>query len=227
MKQKFFFAAALLQLTALAAISQSVSKSITFKDQLRPALQLALPNESKTADQTILAKLKETGYKPEKTGSFMNKKNKQEGFYIFSGVVLPELINQKLDLYFKVDDVNNNSTERSAVTLMVSKGYENFVSEENDSATFNAAENFLNSFANKTDMYAIGVQIDDKKKELAASEKKWQNVRNKQEEGRTKIAQLEADMKNWQQEEADQQKDVDAQRSALKDLETRRAGIQQ
>jgi hypothetical protein len=227
MKQKFFFAAALLQLTALAAFSQSVSKSITFKDQLRPALQLALPNESKTADQTILTKLKETGYKPEKTGNFMNKKNKQEGFYIFSGVVLPELTNQKLDLYFKVDDVNNNVNERSAVTLMVSKGYENFVSEENDSATFNAAEKFLNSFAGKTDMYAIGVQIDDKKKELAASEKKWQEVRNKQEEGRTRIAQLEADMKNWQQDEAAQQKDVDAQRAVLKDLETRRASIQQ
>jgi hypothetical protein len=227
MKQKILFAAALLQLTALAAFSQSTSKTITFKDQLRPALQLALPNESKTADQTILAKLKETGYKPEKTGGFMNKKNKQEGFYIFSGVVLPELTNQKLDLYFKVDDVNNNSTERSAVTLMVSKGYENFVSEENDSATFNAAQNFLNSFANKTDMYAIGVQIDDKKKELAVSEKKWQDVRNKQEEGRTKIAQLEADLKNWQQEEADRQKDVDVQRTALNDLETRRASIKQ
>ena len=157
----------------------------------------------------------------------MNTKNKQEGFYMFSGVVLPELTNQKLDLYFKVDDVDNNSTDRSAVTLMVSKGYENFVSKENDSATFNAAENFLNSFAGKTDMYAIGMQIDNKKKELAASEKKWQDVRNKQEEGRTKISQLEADMKNWQQEEAAQQKDVDAQRSALKDLETRRASIRQ
>lgn len=216
----------MLQLAALAAISQSESKSITFKDQLRPALQLALPNDSKTADQTILAKLKETGYKPEKTGSFMNKKNKQEGFYVFSGVILPELTNQQLDLYFKVDDVNNNSTDRSAVTLMVSKGYENFVSKENDSATFNAAEKFLNTFVRKTDMYAIGVQIGDKKKELAASEKKWQDVRNKQEEGRKKIAELEANIKNWQQEEAGQQKDVEAQRSALKDLETRRAAIQ-
>lgn len=227
MKQKIFFAAVLLQLTALAAISQAVPKSITFKDQLRPALQLALPNESKTANETILAKLKETGYKPEKTGGFMNKKNKQEGFYVFSGVVLPELINQKLDLYFKVDDVNNNASERSAVTLMISKGYENFVSEENDSATFHAAEIFLNSFANKTDMYAIGVQIDDKKKELAASEKKWQDIRDKQEEARTKISQLEADLKNWQREEAYQQKDVDAQRSALKNLETSRAAKQQ
>jgi hypothetical protein len=78
MRQKFFFPA-MLQHTALAAISQSVSKSITFKDELRPALQLAVTNESRTADQTILAKLKETGYKPGKTGSFMNK---HEAFYI-------------------------------------------------------------------------------------------------------------------------------------------------
>jgi peptidoglycan hydrolase CwlO-like protein len=225
MKKRFLFAAVLLHLTALAAFSQSVSKTITFRDQLRPALQLSLPNESKTADQTILSKLKETGYKPEKSGNFMNKKNKQDGFYLFSGVVLPELTNQKLDLYFKVDDVNNNTTDRSAVTLMVSKGYENFVSQENDSATFNAAQNFLNSFTNQTEMYAIAAQIEDKKKELASSEKKWEDLRNKQEEGRTKIAQLEADLKNWQQEEADRRKDVDAQRTALSDLEAKRAAI--
>jgi hypothetical protein len=227
MKQKFFFAATFLQLTAFAAFSQSVSKTVSFNDQLRPALQLALPNEAKTAEQTVLAKLKETGYKPEKSGGFMNKKNKREGFYVFSGVELPELTNQKLDLYFKIDDINNNPTERSSVTLMVSKGYENFVSEENDSSTFKAAQSFLNSFLNKTDVYAIGVQIDDKKKELAASEKKWQDLMNKQKEGRSKMAQLEADLKNWQQEEADQQKDVDAQRASLKDLEARRSAVQQ
>lgn len=227
MKQQILWTVAVLQLTAITAFSQSTPKSVTFKEVMRPGLQLQLGYEQKTAEQTILAKLKETGYKPEKTGSFLNKKNKQEGFYVFSGVELPELANEKLDLYFKVEPVNDNSNDRSSITFMASKGYENFVAKENDSATFLAAEKFLNSFVNRTDMYAVTGSIDDQKKTLARSEEKWQTLRDKQEDARKKIAQLEADLKNWQQEEMEQQKDVDAQRLSLKDLEARRAAIKQ
>jgi hypothetical protein len=227
MKQQFIMVAALLQLTALTSFSQSISKATNFNSQMRPALQLVLPNDSKTAEETILSKLQETGYKPEKNGGFLNKKNKQEGFYIFNGVELPELSNQKLDLFFKVEPLNNNTVDRSAITLMVSKGYANFVSLENDSSTFMAAEKFLNSFLYKTDVFAVEADIETKKKDVASSEKKWQNLRDKQEEGKKKIAQLEAEVKNWEQEEAAQQKEVNIQRSALKDLEARRSAIRQ
>lgn len=227
MKQQFLWVVTVLQLTTISAFSQSISKPVTFKEVIRPALQLQLANEPAAAEQTILTKLKETGYKPEKSGGFLNKKTKQEGFYVFSGVVLPELANQKLDLYFKVDPVTDSSNDRSAITLMVSKGYENFVAKENDSATFAASENFLNTFVSKTDMFAVTNQMEDQKKTLAQSEKKWQDIRNKQDDARTKIAKLEADLKNWQDEEQAQQKDVDNQRMALKDLESKRSSIQQ
>jgi hypothetical protein len=226
MKQ-LIMVAAMLQLTALASFSQSVTKTTPFNSEIRPALQLMLPNDPKTAEETILSKLKETGYKPEKNGGFLNKKNKQEGFYIFNGVVLPELANQKLDLFFKVEPVNNNSADRSAITLMVSKGYANFVSQENDSATFGAAEKFLNSFVYKTDVFAVEADIETKKKDVAASEKKWQSLRDKQEDGKKKIAELQAEVKNWELEEAAQQKEVNDLRSALKDLEARRSAIRQ
>src|SRR5215210_4224055 len=93
---------ALSQMMAIHSFAQSTFKTVTFKNSLRPSLNLSLISETKNAEETILAKLKETGYKPEKNGSIFNKKNKQEGFYSFSGVQLPELDNQKLDLYFRV-----------------------------------------------------------------------------------------------------------------------------
>jgi hypothetical protein len=57
-------------------------------------------------------KLKETGYKPEKNGDIINKKNKQERFYKFSGVELPPPDNQRLDLYFRVDRVKTGGRMR-------------------------------------------------------------------------------------------------------------------
>ena len=226
MKKLSLFASIVVLCGFIETSGQSVYQQIKFKDALRPSLNLPLAYEAKVAEETILAKLKETGYKPEKNGNLFNKKNKQDGFYTFSGVELPELSNQKLDLYFRVDPISGNSDNRSSVSLMVSKGYENFVSPETDSATFSASEKFLNSFVGKTDVFHVNRQIEDQKKSITASEKKWKELRDKQEDANKKITQLESDIKNWQQEEVTQQQEVDKQRSLLKELETKRASVQ-
>lgn len=226
MKKLFLFVFIVVLSGTFETFGQSVYQQINFKEVLRPSLNLPLAYEAKIAEETILAKLKETGYKPEKKGNLFNKKNKQDGFYTFSGVQLPELANQKLDLYFRIDPISGNSDTRSSVSLMVSKGYENFVSPETDSATFSASEKFLNSFVGKTDVFHVNRQIEDQKKSISVSEKKWKELRDKQEDANKKIVQLESDIKNWQQEELTQQQEVDKQRSQLKELETKRASVQ-
>jgi len=204
----------------IATFGQSTVNSVEYKKALRPALTLPLTFNSETAEQTILAKLKETGYKPEKSGGFLNKKNKEEGFYKFSGVVLPELVNQQLDLYFKVDPLDSNNG--SSITLLVSKGYENFVSAETDSATFAASERFLNGFVQNTNIYNINHQLEENKNNIATSEKKWKDLRDKQEEAKKKIIQLESDIKSWKADEVLQQQEVERLRNSEKELEAKR-----
>ncbi len=141
----------------------------------------------------------------------------------FQCAQLPELANQKLDLYFKVDPLDGGNSYNSSISLMVSKGYDNFVSSEVDSATFAASQRFLNSFVSETASFQLNKQLEEQKAILADTEKKWQKIRNKQEETRNKITQLEADLKNMQQEEQTLQQEVDKQRSALKELEVKRS----
>lgn len=205
----------------ITTFGQSAPKSVEFKNALRPALALPLASNPQTSEETILAKLKETGYKPEKSGSFLNKKNKEEGYYKFSGVVLPELVNQKLDLYFKVDPMVVGSY-RSSITLLVSKGYDNFVSPETDSATFVASQNFLNGFVQNTNVYSINEQLEETTQNIAKSEKKWAELRDKQQDAKKQINQLESDIQTWHNEESVQQQEVERLRSQLKDLEAKR-----
>jgi hypothetical protein len=211
----------------IVAVSQTTSSSVDFKNALRPALILPLAFDPKTAEKTILAELKETGYKPEKSGGFLNKKNKEEGYYKFSGVTLPESGNQKLDLYFKVDPMEGDGNNRSSITLLVSKGYENFVSTESDSATFVASQNFLNGFVQNTNVFNINEKLDEQKQSLASSEKKWTNLRDRQEQTRKKIIELQSELTALQEEEKMQQQEVEKLRSGLKDLEARRTSAQQ
>lgn len=224
--KRISFTMLFLVTTSMVSFAQSTSGSVDFKNALRPALILPLTFDPKTAEQTILSELKETGYKPERRGGFLNKKNKEEGFYKFSGVTLPELSNQQVDLYFKVDAKDNDTSHRSSITLLVSKGYENFVSKDSDSAMFSASENFLNGFVQNTNVFNINQKLDEQKNSLASSEKKWSELREKQEQTKKKITELQSDLKALQEEEKMQQQDVENLRSGLKDLEARRTSAQ-
>src|SRR3954447_6830500 len=99
----------------IAARAQSSSTTIPYNTTMKPALVLELPNTTKDAEGTILQKLKETGYNPQTEGHFFWKDNKIDGFYIFKGVTLPSLSNQKLDMYFKV--VQKNKEEKDNSTM--------------------------------------------------------------------------------------------------------------
>lgn len=202
-----------------ASFAQSAATSVDFKKSSRPALTLPLAFNPGTTEETILAKLKETGYKPEKSGSFLNKKNKEEGYYKFPGVILPELANQQLDLYFKVDPMDD---QHSSITLLVSKGYDNFVSMTSDSATFIASQNFLNSFVQKTNVYNINQKMNEQKEALASSQKKWTDIRDREAKAKNKIIDLEAEIKTLQKEAVLQQEEVEKLQTGLRDLEAQR-----
>ena len=88
---------------SLSAAAQASYSTITINKKMQPGLILELPNTTEVAEGTLLQKLKETGYSPETSGAMFWKKNKQDGFYVFNGVTLPALNNQKLDLYFKIE----------------------------------------------------------------------------------------------------------------------------
>lgn len=192
---------------------------ISYKNALQPSQVLPLPYTTDIAEQTILKKLKETGYTPETKGKLFWKKNKQDGFYVFPGVQLPELNNQKLDLYFKVDPTNSDPQYRSAITLLVSKGYDNFVNPQTDSATYVASQDFLNSFVSETASFKLNKEVEAQRRKVADTEKKWQDLRNQQDEAKRKIAELEANVRNWSDEEVKQKTQLDSARSVLQNLE--------
>jgi len=123
----------------IAARAQSSFTTIQFNNKMQPALVLELANNATDAEGTILQKLKQTGYNPETEGHLFWKKNKIDGFYVFNNVVLPSLSNQKLDMYFKVVQKNNEEKNNSTVYLLISTGNENFASPNGDTTLWNSS----------------------------------------------------------------------------------------
>ncbi len=219
--KKTFLLCCLVSILTLGATAQSTPTSITMKDQAQPGLQIELPTNTDIAEGTLLQKLKETGYKPETSGSMFWKKTKQDGFYVFQGVQLPDLNNQKLDLYFKIERKSKQEKDQSMMSMLVSKGYDNFISAESDSATYTAAANFLNGFIANTASYSLQQQIDTQDKVVKSAEKKLADYQDDDRSIQKKITQLQADAVAKRSDIEAQAKEIVAQRAALDALKAK------
>lgn len=203
------------------AVSQSTFTTTDFKGKTEPALLIQLPNTIEVAEGTILQKLKETGYEPQTKGAFFWKNNKINDFYVFKNVQLPELNNLKLDLYFKVDPALSGSKDQSSIAMMVSKGYDNFVSPEADSLTFSAAQKFLDGFVGETTQFKTNMDIETLEKSLAGVESKLAGLQKKENEINKKIAELEAELVNNKYEQGYRQNEINDQKTKLEVLRTK------
>ena len=193
---KTFLLTAFVLTGIIPASSQATLTTVTIKKILQPGLVLQLSDNTDVAEGTILQKLKETGYSPETKGKLFWKKNKIDGFYFFEGIQLPALDNRKLDMYFKVDPKSRAEKDHSTIHLLVSKGYDNFISPENDSVTFAAATDFLNGFVAETAGYRLNMDIEQQAKVLKNAEKKFADQQDDEKEISKKIGELEADLRN-------------------------------
>jgi peptidoglycan hydrolase CwlO-like protein len=212
---------AVLAACVITAAAQSTFTSITYKDKLQPGLIIEIPNKSKVAEGTILQKLKETGYDPESKGMLFWKKNTQNGFYVFNNVQLPELNNQNLDMYFKVGPALSGDKQQSTIYLMVSKGYDNFVSPQTDTATYYAAKKFLDGFVAGTDAFKNNQDIEAQQAAVANAEKKLNNLQQKQKDIQEKISQLQSDLVNNQNDQKNQEMEIDSQKNRLELLKAK------
>ena len=205
----------------MTASSQATFTTITIDKKIQPGLVLQLPNNTDVAENTILQKLKETGYTPETKGELFWKKNKLDGFYVFNGIELAALNNQKLDMYFKVEPKSKTQKDQSTIYLLVSKGYDNFISPEVDSATFVAATDFLNGFVGTTASYRLNLDIDDQGKVVKNAEKKLTTLQEGNKDLVKKIDALQADLRNKKNEQLMQEKEITNQKIKLELLKTK------
>lgn len=203
------------------ALSQAAFTTVTIDKNLQPGLVLHLPNNTEVAEGTILQKLKETGYSPETKGKLFWKKNKLDGFYVFNGITLPALNNQKLDMYFKVEPEGGSQKDRSIIYLLTSKGYDNFISPSVDSVSFLAATDFLNGFIDATASFRLNLDIEAQEAVLKNSQKKLSDLSADEKSILGKIDVLQADLRKKKDDQAMQEKEIANQQMKLDELKAR------
>jgi septal ring factor EnvC (AmiA/AmiB activator) len=139
-------------------------------------------------------------------------------------VVLPSLGAQKLDMYFKVVQKNNEEKNNSTLYLLVSTGNENFASPTGDTALWNSSKMFLNSFIEKTTAYNLEQNIKAQENTVKDSQKKLASLQKDEKDLAEKIKKYQNDLSNNQNNQKDQQEDIENQQKLLESLILTRKG---
>lgn len=199
----------------ITARAQSSFTTIEYNEKMQPALVLELPNTTGDVEGTIREKLKQIGYNPETQGHFFWKKDKTDGFYVFTKVSLPSVSSQTLDMYFKVAVKNKQEKNNSTLYLMVSNGNENFVSPESDSILWNSSREFLNSFVDKTTAYSLEQDIKDQENAIKTLVDQLLKMQKDEKDLAEKLAANQENQKK-------QQSNIDTEIQKLNDLKSKR-----
>ena len=166
----------------------------------------------------FLNKLEDIGYKPETKGELFWKKNTINGFYVFKGVTLPSINGFRVDLYFDVKRKSRKESDKSVMSLLISKDGSNFVSAETDNATFNAASEFLNGFLSETEVFKHNLDVNKQEEAVKNAEKKLENLKDDEKKLNKKIVETQRDLEDNIKNQGKQVQEIENQKLKLEEL---------
>lgn len=143
--------------------------------------------------------------------TFNTKSSSSKGYKMYKGVSWPEVAADKLDVYYKVDGKKGKNT----VTVLVSKGYDNFISGSSDPQIADGVKNFMNSIQQKTANTTAANAVAAAQKAMDDAQKDYDKVAKKEEELRKSKEKIEKDIASQQKTMGDKEKTLNQAKAAL------------
>jgi hypothetical protein len=178
----FTIISALLCSVAFAQSTVTETSIEVKKNRQEPAFSMVVDYDSKTTTKGIGERMSKDSLKYKTS----------EGFILYKNVVLFSIAgNSNVDLYFKVEGKKNIST----VYMLVSKGYNNFVSSSSDAEIAKNIKTFMTNL--QTDIYnynlklqtdAIQKDVNKKNKQQDRLVKQQDKINSKVEDGAKQIS---------------------------------------
>ncbi len=198
--------------------AQPFAAQIKYDKVMQPGLRLELPFTTEVSEATILKKLADIGFKPETTGELFWRRNTINGFYVFKGISLPSLNGFRVDLYFDVKRKSRKESDKSVMSLLITKDGSSFISAETDNNTFTAASQFLNGFLSETEVYKHNLDINKQEEAVKDAEKKLENLKDDEKKLNKKIVDTQRDLEDNIKTQGKQVQEIENQKLKLEEL---------
>ena len=191
--------------------SQARYVFIDFKETQRPAIQNEYSFPEKTVSKAIDDKLKKMGYKGKES----------KGFTVYRSVVSPELGTQPHDLYFKVNKKSKKDNDNAVVSMLISSGNENFISDSSDVTTINNAKIFLDNLMPAVAAFDLQQQVTAQQEAVKKAERKYKNLQDDADDFQKRKKRIEQQIEDNQKDQKVQVVEIEKQKQVLEALRGR------
>jgi len=195
-------------LAGTAGMGQSKVSKVEYQKADREAIVHELPFEEDMVTKAIQDTLEKLGYKGKES----------KGFVVYKGVKLAALGSGAYDLYFAVDKKSRKEKSSSHVTMMISTGFEEFVTEKSHPELVHNAKAYMDNLRHTVALYDHNVQIAEQEEAVRKVEKKMEDLAEEAQDLQKKMKKLEKEIDDNNKQQADQQKELEKQRQILSTL---------
>ncbi len=199
-------------LFAFAGIAQSRTTTVEFQKINRQAIINEFPFAEKTTRNAIDEKFEKMGYKGKDV----------KGYVVYRGVSLANIGPDSYDLYFMVDRKSKKEKDIAVVTMLISKGFDSFLSDSTGTNVMNNGKRYLDSLISVIAAYDLELQIKDQEDALKSNEKKAANLIGDGEDLQKEKQKIERKIEENIKNQASQKLEVEKQKQILDVLKAKR-----
>jgi hypothetical protein len=195
-----------------ASFSQAHIQKVEYLNTNRDAIVNEIPFTEKTISMAIADTLEKLGFKGKSS----------KGYMIYQGVKIAALGNEAYDLYFSIDRKSRKEKDVSSVTLLISKGIDNFITDATDQQLMQKAISYMNDLKLLAAAYELEQEIRDQDIVLAKTEKKAVSLVADMDDLEKKKKKLDEQIADNKKAQAAQQAELLKQKQILDNLRSRR-----
>ena len=197
---------------SVVVFGQARYTSTEYQKQIKPAVAVDIPFPEKTVGDAIEDKLLKLGY----------KSSSSKGYTVYKGVRMAELSTDALDLYFSVDKISKKDKGNSVVIMMISKGFDSFVSDTSDARLIENAKTYLVNLRDVVAAYDLELQINEQEDAVKKADKKYNNLVDDAADLQKKKKKLEDQISQNITDQKSQQDEIARQKQVLDNLKAKR-----
>lgn len=193
------------------AAAQSRTQKVEYQKAEREGILNELPFPEEVVAQAIQDTLEKMGYKGKES----------KGYMVYKGVKLSALGGDAYDLYFSVDRKSRKEKDASQVTMLISKGFDEFITEKSHPEVLANARGYLDNLRSTVAVFDLRQQVAAQEETVKKVEKKLAGLVEDAEDLQKKRKKLEKEIEGNIKDQADEQKELEKQKQILETLRTK------
>jgi hypothetical protein len=210
MRKLLFFLSFTLSLS-LATNAQAYEATAEFDKKKYSAFLAEYPYQVAAVENAMMKRFSKLGYRPRTEKGIFNK---DKGYQIFSGSIMPDITEGQADFIIKVENKSRKGKDISLLTLIVLQGGE-ALGRSVSPVRADKVKTYLGAIL--PDIEAENLELDIKAQEdaIIKTEKKLENLRTEEKD-------LEKKLENNRRSQKDTENEIKAKKEGLEALKGKR-----